>query len=208
MIDLTRHQELVVRQIVERLEAFTGIETENRYGVLTPEGEELLYAYEESGFLARFLLKSHRPLTINVVDNNHQHVLAARRGFFWINSHLYMHDSSDQIIGSLHRQFKVIGRRFILLDGSGNQIAEIRGQGIFRPNTFRIYDMQDQEIARITKQWGGVMREMFTDADTFLVEYYNQGLDQTMRTLILASAFSIDLDFFESSEGGANLMPG
>ena len=41
-----------------------------------------------------------------------------------------------------------------------------------------------------------------------VVEYYNQGLDQVTRALILASAFSIDLDFFESSKGGANMMPG
>lgn len=208
MIDLTQHQELIVRQIVERLEAFTGIETENRYGVLTSEGQELLYAYEESGFLGRMFLKSHRPLTISVVDNNNQHVLAASRGFFWINSHMYVHDSDDQPVGSLHRQFAIMGRKFMLMDASGSQIAEIRGQGIFRPNTFRIYDMQDQEIARITKQWSGMMREMFSDADTFHIEYYNQGLGQDIRALILASAFSIDLDFFESSEGGANVMPG
>ena len=48
MIDLSEYRELVVRQEVEHLEAFTGIETENRYSVLTPDGEQLLYAYEES----------------------------------------------------------------------------------------------------------------------------------------------------------------
>lgn len=208
MIDLTHHQELIVRQIVERLEAFTGIETQNRYGVLTSEGEELLYAYEESGFLSRMFLKSHRPLTITVVDNDGNFALSASRGFFWINSHLYMQDDTERSIGSLHRQFVIIGRKFMLLDMAGNQVAEIRGQGFFRPNTFRIYDLQGDEIARITKQWGGVMREMFSDADTFHVEYYDHDMSQELRTLILATAFSIDLDFFESSNGGMNAMPG
>ena len=208
MIDITRHQELIVRQIVERLEAFTGIETQNRYGVLTSEGEQLLYAYEESGFFSRMFLKSHRPLTITVVDNDGNFALSANRGFFWINSHMYMQDESEQAIGSLHRQFVLIGRKFRLLDATGNQVAEIRGQGFFRPNTFRIYDLAGEEIARITKQWGGVMREMFSDADTFHVEYYDNSLSQDIRTLILATAFSIDLDFFESSNGGINAMPG
>ena len=61
MIDLSRHGELIVRQEVEHLEVFSGLETQNRYGVLTPDGDRLLYAYEESGFLSRILLKKHRP---------------------------------------------------------------------------------------------------------------------------------------------------
>ena len=48
MIDLTQYSELTVRQEVEHLEVFSGFETSNRYRITTPDGEPLLYAFEES----------------------------------------------------------------------------------------------------------------------------------------------------------------
>ncbi len=52
-------------------------------------------------------------------------------------------------------------------------------------------------MARITKQWAGFGREMFTDADTFHIEFIDRAANQDFRFLMLAAAFSIDLDFFE-----------
>ena len=59
----------------------------------------------------------------------------------------------------------------------------------------------DQEVARVTKQWSGIMREALTDADTFLVQMDTRDLGQGFAMLVLASAFVIDLDFFENSGG-------
>ena len=47
----------IVRQKVERLEAITGIETKNRYEVLTPDGRVVALAYEESGTIGRLSSK-------------------------------------------------------------------------------------------------------------------------------------------------------
>ena len=96
MIDITRHEELIVRQQVEGLEAITGFETRNRYEVLTPDGQQVMYAYEESGGLSRFFLKTHRPLDIHVVDTDGNPVLTASRQFFWFFSHLLMSDDSGR----------------------------------------------------------------------------------------------------------------
>lgn len=56
---------------------------------------------------------------------------------------------------------------------------------------------QDEEIARVTKQWSGIGREAFTDADTFRIEMDIGKIDQDFALLMLASALAIDLDFFE-----------
>ena len=42
------------------------------------------------------------------------------------------------------------------------------------------------------------MKEAFTDADTFKLELSNREMDEEFALLMLASAFAIDLDFFES----------
>ena len=82
-------------------------------------------------------------------------------------------------------------------------IAEVEGP-LFRPNTFMVRQ-QGEEIARITKQWSGLLREGFTDADAFRVEFFGQARDQNTCLLILATAFSIDLDFFESRGRGVDI---
>ena len=65
---LQNYQSLTVRQEVEMLQVFTGFETRNRYRVLDPNGQDVLYAYEESGTLSRLFLQSHRPLTLHIID--------------------------------------------------------------------------------------------------------------------------------------------
>jgi hypothetical protein len=57
---------------------------------------------------------------------------------------------------------------------------------------------RETEVARVTKQWSGMLKEAFTDADTFRLELNNREMDREFSLLMLASAFAIDLDFFES----------
>lgn len=197
MTNLSEHQELVVSQKVESFEAFTGLETQNRYSVSTPDGVPLVYAYEKSSLLARMLIKKNRPLVIHAVDPDNKPVLTASRSFFFVLSHLHVQDGSGREIGSLRRQISIRGRRFTIEDAAGTVLAEIHGP-FLRPNTFMIYK-QDEEIGRITKQWSGIGREMFTDADTFRVEMETTKVDQDFALLMLASAFAMDLDFFENS---------
>jgi hypothetical protein len=54
-------------------------------------------------------------------------------------------------------------------------------------------------VGRITKQWSGLLREAFTDADTFGVQL-GPGMDPRLRTLALAATFLIDFLYFEDSD--------
>ena len=194
MTDLTQHSELVIRQQIEQLEIFTPFETANRYSVHTSDGAQLMYAYEESGDMSRQFAGSHRALSIHVVDTDNRPVLHASRDFFWVRSHLRV-DVDGRRLGALNRVFG-LGRKFALVDSNEREITRITS-GIFRPHTFIAKDAGDSEMARITKQWSGFGREMFTDADTFVVQFTDSSVDQQFRLLMLASAFAIDLDFFE-----------
>ena len=196
-IKLTQHSELMIRQRVEKLEAVTGLETANRYTVMTAQGDELLHAQEESGTFSRMLLKRHRPLTLRVTDSDKNEILVASRRFFWFLSHLHVSDPSGRDIGTLRRRISFPARKLTIEGQGGLQIAEIRGP-MLKPKTFTVYK-QEREVARITKQWSGMMKEAFTDADTFKLELSDSGMDEEFALLMLASAFAIDLDFFESS---------
>jgi uncharacterized protein YxjI len=196
MIDLARYTELVVRQEVEHLEVFVGFETANRYSIHTPEGGRAMYAAEESGALTRQFMGTHRPLTIRVVDSGGQPVLTASRKFYWFYSHLHVVDEAGSPIGSLKRQFAMMRRRFSLLDANASQIGRVDG-GPFRRNTFTVENGQGVELGRIVKQWSGLAREAFSDADTFQIQFSDQERSQEFRLMLLAAAFAIDLEFFE-----------
>ncbi len=194
MTDLTRYSELVIKQQIEQIEIFTPFETANRYSVHSSDGAQLMYAYEESGGMSRQFAGSHRALSIYVVQNDGAQVLHASRDFFWVRSHLRV-DADGRRIGALNRVFG-LGRKFALVDANDREVTRITS-GIFRPHTF-IANGAGGEIARVTKQWSGFGREMFTDADTFVVQFTDGSTDNDFRLLMLASAFAIDLDFFEN----------
>ena len=196
---LESHQSLTVRQEVEMLQVFTGLETKNRYKILDEAGNDLLFAYEESGFLGRQFLGGHRPLAINIIDGEGRILLTAGRKFFWFFSHLEMLSPEGDMLGRLQRRFKIIGRRFDLFDQDG-PVGTVDGP-MLRPNTFWLR-RDGIELARITKRWSGISREMFSVADTFHVEFTDSSIPDPLRWLVLGSAFAIDLDFFEKRSGG------
>ena len=190
---LQNYQSLTVRQEVEMLQVFTGFETRNRYRVLDPNGQDVLYAYEESGTLSRLFLQSHRPLTLHIIDGGGRRVLTAQRDFFWFFSHLHFF-SEGREMGSMQRRFKFINRRFDLTDPEGG-LLHVDGP-IFRPHTFW-FRHSGGDLAKITKRWSGLSREAFSVADNFEVEFSDSTMPDSMKWLILGAAFAIDLDFFE-----------
>ena len=139
MIDLSQYQELIFRQSKEMLEMFTDFETANRYRILAPTGEEIMYAYEESGMISRQFMGSHRPLNLHVVDTENRPILNANRKFFWYFSHLNVADGEGNPIGTLSKLFAMLKRKFSVLDANGQQIAGINGS-LFRRYTFTVND--------------------------------------------------------------------
>ena len=192
-------ESLTVRQQVEMLQVFTGLETENRYKVLDPEDNDILFAYEESGFFGRQFLGGHRPLTIKILDGQGTLQLIARRKFFWFFSHLEFLSPEGRALGRMQRRFKLIGRRFDLFDDQGG-VGTIEGP-LLRPNTFWLRK-DGVELAKITKMWSGIGRETLTVADNFRTEYIDASLSESLRWLVLGAAFAIDLDFFENRPRG------
>ncbi len=191
---LQNYQSLTVRQEVEMLQVFTGFETRNRYRILDPDGQDVLYAYEESGTLSRLFLQSHRPMTLHIVDGGGRPVLTARRDFFWFFSHLHFSSPEGQEMGSMQRRFRFLNRRFDLTDAQGSGL-HVDGP-IYRPHTFW-FRHSGGDLAKITKRWSGLSREAFSVADNFHVEFSDLSMPESMRWLILGAAFAIDLDFFE-----------
>jgi hypothetical protein len=66
---LAQLNQILIKQKVELLEAFTGWETSNKYTVLNVVGQPIFLAKEDSGCCTRQCCGPLRPFDMNIVDN-------------------------------------------------------------------------------------------------------------------------------------------
>ena len=202
METLAAAEQLAIKQVVERLEAWTGIETANNYAVKDGLGTVLLHAVEESGsvgdFVVRNFLKSARPFTMRLETPHSETALVIKRPFRWFFSEIEVLDAFGKRLGTVQRQFAFFNSVYTLTGAKPTEKYEIFGP-IFRPWTFKIRQ-GGRECGLITKSWSGLGREMFTDADSFGIEF-PPGVSPELKAAFLGAVFLIDFAHFEDNAG-------
>jgi len=194
---MTLPNKLFVKQQVEAIEIFTQFETANKYKVLNEQGQELLYAYEEGNVVAMQFFKKARAVKINVIDNNKALWMTVERPFTFMFANHTIKLADGRVLGYIKQHFKIFGSKFDINDLNNQLMFKIESKA-FSPWTFKIFQ-QGNQVAVISKKWGNIGTELFTDADTFLVDFKNIQ-DQNQQLLILAAAFAIDLRVFEKGK--------
>ena len=196
--------QLIIRQIKEWAEIIINFESRNKYEIQTPSGEKFGYIVERDGglldTLKRVFLRSHRPLEIDILGNDGGNVYHLSRKFFFLFSDLNVADRDGQKLGSIHRRFGILYKKYDICDKHGNPFAHIQAP-IWRLWTFPISNKTGQNTGVISKKWQGLLREAFTDADSFLVDYGKGAWQTSQKIVILCAAVSIDFDFFEDNQG-------
>lgn len=179
-------------------------ETRNQYEIMSVAKTRLGTVVEKSGgfrdFVARTFLRSHRPFEIGVLDAEGRLLFRMLRSFFFLFSSLEIHDAQGVPAGHVERRFGLLYRKYDLHDLDGTVFATIKGP-VWRIWTFPVTSTRDGGEAAIAKKWGGGLREIFTDADTFMVDFGLGHWSESQRRVIFAAAISIDFDFFENNQG-------
>ncbi|MEK7690261.1 MAG: phospholipid scramblase-related protein, partial [Bdellovibrionota bacterium] len=151
--------------------------------------------------LRRWFLRSHRPLEIDVLTGAGQKLLHFTRDFFWFFSDLDVMTGEKEKLGSIHRRFAFFYKIYDLRDTNGRDFARIESP-FWRLWTFPVIGTD----AVISKSWGGALREVFTDADTYCVDFGNRTWTPDERAILFAAAISIDFDYFENNQGRKGLF--
>lgn len=202
------HSEFYIKQSKEWLEIFTGWEAKNKYRVCDKVGVQIGWVLETgTGFLyqiKKFFLRSHRPLNVNFLDMDGKRFLHFHREFFWIWSDLYVEDNHGKKLGSVHRRFAFFHKKYDLCNAAGRTLGMIESP-FWSIWTFKVTDERDFEIGSINKKWGGFLKEMFSDADSFQVKV-NPNDSEIMNSLIMSAAISIDIDYFDNNTGKSGLI--
>ena len=197
---LASQNHVFIKQIKEWGEIITNFETKNKYQLLDESGKQIAYIYETGSgfmhFIKRMIFRSHRAFTIDIVDDQKQLLMRLDRPFFWFFSDLTILDPQGKVLGQVFRRFGFFSKKYDLVDANGRTFAKISA-GIFKIWTFNILDQMENHIATISKKWGGILKEMFTDADQFGVEF--KQVSDELRPVVLGCAISIDFDFFDDN---------
>ena len=91
--------------------------------------------------------------------------------------------------------------QFVVKDQDGNVALRIEGPlctySICGDVEFKVMSPDGStEVGKISKQWSGLAREAFTDADNFGISF-PMDLDVRMKAVLMGAVFLIDFMFFE-----------
>lgn len=197
-IELQPHNKLLVHQVHEVAELF-GFETRNKYEILDESGRQVAWAAEQQkgflGFLLRHFLGHWRSFTIQIFDAQRRPVILAQHPFRFFFQRLEVFDSAGRKVGAIQQRFSILSKRFDVQNERGMTVFEVASP-IWRIWTFTFLHA-GRPVATVAKRWSGALFELFTDKDKFLVDFSDGSLKESERSLILAAALFIDLQYFE-----------
>lgn len=178
--------------VVEQKRKF--FELRNQYRIFD-EGGDRVGGIEQTKqspltFLARLGtdLDVALPVTLEVSDAQGQTVLVLHKPWFRMTLEVSRPDGTS--LGSIRKRIRLGKARFTLADPSGAEIGDIKAQN-WRAKDFKILDQTGQEVAQVTKKWRGLATEMFTDADTYVVNLMQSV--EPLRSLAFGASLAIDV---------------
>jgi hypothetical protein len=203
--------------------------TEFKIATMTNQQHDIYYATEDTSFCIRLFCKGCRPFTITVSDGGAPggkvHAIYDRPFRCPLGSakcccfqELSLKSPEGAAMGAVEEDcwfcvpsFKVMKDEHVLQYNihqptcCGGCCVDVCAEGCCSCRVpFHIYAPGDhekgKEVGKITKIWGGLAKEVFTDADTFELQFPNDA-DQATKARLLGATFLINQLFFENSGG-------
>lgn len=99
------------------------------------------------------------------------------------------------LIGTIEQEWSIFKPAFTIKNGNGETVLRIQGpfctMSICGDVEFEVLSADgDTQVGKISKQWSGLLREMFTDADYFGITF-PMDLDVRMKAVMLGACFLI-----------------
>ncbi|KAF5291896.1 hypothetical protein FQR65_LT11380 [Abscondita terminalis] len=199
---LTTIDQLLVHQKVELLEAFTGFETANKYTVKNSLGQKVYYAVEDTDCCTRNCCGPRRPFDMKILDNYSNEVIHLNRPLrcdsCWFPCCLQSIEVSSPpgtLVGTVEQEWSICCPTYAIKNAAGDTVLRIEGpfctMSICGDVEFQVMSTDGStQVGKISKQWSGMIREMFTDADYFGITFPID-LDVKMKAVMLGACFLI-----------------
>lgn len=123
-------------------------------------------------------------------------LLTLKRGLKFLRSKVTIIDGDGNEIGYFKSKLFSFGGGFYIYDRNDNLIGEVKGN--WKGFNFKITTPEGRELGTVDKKWGGVMKELFTSADTYHIKLADDlGTNPAMAAILLAAGIAIDVVFKE-----------
>ncbi|RMX42103.1 hypothetical protein pdam_00001309 [Pocillopora damicornis] len=187
---LTAVDQLLIQQQVELLEAFTGFESNNKYKICNSMGQQVYFAAEDTDCCTRQCCGPGRPFEMKVFDNMQR-------------EEIEIQSPPGTVIGYVEQKWTWWKAKLEIQDAQRQPIMVVNGPccpcSCGSDVEFPLNSLDgSSEIGMISKQWTGLAREMFTDAENFGVRF-PLDLDVKYKAILMGATFLIDFMFFEHS---------
>lgn len=205
---LANIDQLLIHQKVELLEALTGFETANKFTVKNSLGQKVYYAVEDSGCCGRNCCGPIRPFDMKILDNYKNQVMELSRPlacqsccFPCCLQTMDVFAPPGNLVGRIEQEWSILTPTFAIKNAAGDTVLKLEGPmcrfQLCGDVSFKVLSRDGSEVVgKISKQWAGLLREMFTDADYFGITF-PMDLDVRMKAVMLGACFLIDYMFFE-----------
>ncbi|CAH2103043.1 unnamed protein product [Euphydryas editha] len=173
----------------------SGSYVNNKYVVLTTEGEVFLYAKEDSGFLNKVLAGKSRSFEIDVFDTNDKEVIKIRRPY------TVAEDKMDVSVGGqaaavVRKEVTFFKPVLTISDANDRLVIRVKGpMSISSECNFELYSKDKQRIGDISKRWCAAARS--PGRDRFAVRF-PADLDVRYKAAVISTCFLIDFLFYEN----------
>jgi len=212
---LTTVDALYVKQKVEMLEALCGCETKNKYKIKNTQGQVIFTAKEDTDCCTRNCCGPNRPFDLIIRDASEREVIHLTRPlacnsccFPCCLQSIEVFSPPGSLVGKIEQVWTLCSPEFVIKDASGNVVLTIEGPfctySFCGDVEFKILSKDGTtQVGKISKKWSGLLREAFTDADNFGINF-PMDLDVRMKAVMLGACFLIDFMFFEKSQNQEN----
>lgn len=206
--------QLLIKQEVDVLEVAIGWEAANKFKILNNQEQQVYYAFEESDVCMRQLCTSDRGFVLHIVDNMNKEVIRVTREFkccagcCWCACSNYCAFKVDieapvgTHIGTIRQECSALRPLYTIRNPDEEVVFNISGPlcvfDCLGGQDFNITSPNGQDVGTITKEFAGLIKELFTKADNFGV-VFPQDLDVKMKACILGAVFLIDFMYFEDN---------
>lgn len=198
---LTSIDQLLVKQKVELLEAFTGFETNNKFTIKNSLGQKVYWAAESNDCCTRNCCGPHRPFDMKIMDIHKTQVLHLYRPlrcdsccFPCCLQTMEVSSPPGNVIGTVEQNWSIFTPSFDLKDQTGQTVLKIEGPlctfSLCGDVEFQVLTLDGRQVGKICKQWSGLGRELFTDADHFGISF-PMDLDVKMKAVLMGACFLI-----------------
>jgi len=188
---LFRHNNYFVKEHVGMFKA------SNNYDVYDPATSQMILTCREPklGFFTKFFrfteYKRMTPFEVVISQPNGNPLVTVKRDFTFFRSVVYIFDESNKLQGTFRQRMLSLGGKFDILDENNQVQCTLQGKWSSWDFTF----VRNEEIiARVSKKWAGMGKELFTSADNYMLAIEPTVNEQDdVRILIIAAVMCIDM---------------